>query len=53
MGKITASFRITLQLFKRFKYICALEGCSMSERIEAIIKEDVEEYQEEKKIKIV
>lgn len=48
--KITMSIRIKIEIFKKFKYLCTLAGCSMTERVSWLIENDIKEYQEENKI---
>ena len=52
MEKITISIRIRLKIFKKFKHMCLLKGCTMSEQLEKIIKDNIEEFEEEQHIKL-
>ena len=52
MEKITASIRIRLKIFKKFKHMCLLKGCTMSEHLEKIVKENIKEFEEEQHIKL-
>ena len=50
--KITISIRMRLKTFKKFKHMCLIKGCTMSEHMEKIVKENTEEYEEEHHIKL-
>lgn len=52
MDKISVNYRIKDKLFLKFKLLCTYEGCSMTERINKLIEQDVQSYEEDKHIKL-
>lgn len=52
MNKISVNYRIKDKLFLKFKLLCTYEGCSMTERINNLIEQDVQAYEEDKHIKL-
>ena len=52
MEKITISIRVLLKTYKKFKHMCMIKGCTMSEHFEEIIKKDIKEFEEEHQIKL-
>lgn len=52
MNKISVNFRIEDKLFLKFKLLCTYEGCSMTERLNSLIRQDVQEYEEDKHLKL-
>lgn len=52
VNKIGICVNISSNTYKKFKSICALEGESMTARVDKLIKDYIEEYTEEHHIKI-